>query len=125
MSLLLLVLAHTEPVLFLEYCTVSAPLWLALGDNSVVPRHDDPGIPKDLLPEVNNQLEIVVGAAEFLSQQSSDTSIRNYCEQIQSAVFRTSNLLKTHFKQPITVQPAGDIVKKPDLSAVVDRPDQG
>jgi nitrogen-specific signal transduction histidine kinase len=90
-----------------------------------VPEHDEPGVPKELFHEVNNQLEIVVGAAELLSRQSSDTVVRNYCEQIQSAVFRTSNLLKTHFKQPLTVQPAGDVVNKPDLSAVVDRPDQG
>jgi nitrogen-specific signal transduction histidine kinase len=86
-----------------------------------VPHHDDPGIPKDLLHEVNNQLEIVVDAAELLSQQSSDTSVRNYCEQIQSAVFRTSKLLKMHFNQPLTVQPGRDAVNKPNLSAVVDR----
>jgi hypothetical protein len=90
-----------------------------------VPHHDDPGIPKDLLHEVNNQLEIVVGAAKLLSQQSSDTFVRNYCEQIQSAVFTTSNFLKTHFKQPISIQPARDTVNKPKLSAAVTGPDQG
>jgi nitrogen-specific signal transduction histidine kinase len=97
------------------------PRWLALGDNSVVPHHDDPGIPKDLLHEVNDQLEIVVGAAELLSQKSSDPSVTNYCEQIQSAVFRTSKLLKMHFNQPLTVQPGRDAVNQPNLSAIVDR----
>jgi nitrogen-specific signal transduction histidine kinase len=86
-----------------------------------VPHHDDPRLPKDLLHEVNNQLEIVVGAAELVSQKSSDTSVRNYCEQIQSAVLRTSKLLKMHFNQPITVQPGRDAVNKPNLPAVVDR----
>jgi nitrogen-specific signal transduction histidine kinase len=86
-----------------------------------VPQHDEPGVPKELFHEVNNQLEIVVGAAELLSRQSSDTSVRNYCEQIQSAVFRMSKLLKMHFNQPLTVQPGRDAVEKRNLSPVVDR----
>jgi hypothetical protein len=68
-----------------------------MGDNSAVPYHDKPG-PKELLHEVDNQLEIVIGAAELLSRQSSDPSTKECCSQIQSAVFRTSKLLKTHFK---------------------------
>jgi nitrogen-specific signal transduction histidine kinase len=86
-----------------------------------VPYHDDPGIPKDLLHEVNNPLEIVVGAAELLSQKSFDTSVTNYCEQIQSAVFRTSKLLEMHFNQPLTARPGRDAVNEPNLSTVVDR----
>jgi nitrogen-specific signal transduction histidine kinase len=86
-----------------------------------VAHHNETGLPKDLLHEVNNQLEIVVGAAELVSQKSSDTSVRNYCEQIQSAVFRMSKLLKMHFNQPLTVQPGRDAVNEPNLSTVVDR----
>jgi hypothetical protein len=62
-----------------------------------VPQYEQPGVSKELFHETNNQLEIVVGAAEFLSRRSSDTY----------------------------VQPASETVKKPTLSAAVTAPDQG
>jgi nitrogen-specific signal transduction histidine kinase len=85
-------------------------------------QHDDqPEVPKDLLHEVNNQLEIIVGAAELLSRQSSDSSMKSYCEQIQSAVFRASKLLKTHFREPISIQPAPNAATQADPPVVFDR----
>lgn len=83
--------------------------------------HDKPGVSKELLHEVNNQLEIVVGAAELLSRQSSDPSTKECCEQIQSAVFRTSKLLKTYFKGVTPIQPAPDAVSGANSPVVADR----
>ena len=91
-----------------------------MGDNSAVPHHDKPG-PKELLHEVDNQLEIVIGAAELLSRQSSDPSTKECCSQIQSAVFRTSKLLKTHFKGATSFQPAPNAVNESGSPAVLDR----
>jgi nitrogen-specific signal transduction histidine kinase len=85
-------------------------------------QHDrQPEVPKELLHEVNNQLEIIVGAAELLSRQSSDPSIKSYCEQIQSAVFRASKLLKTHFQAPKSIQPAPNAASQADSPIVFDR----
>ena len=85
---------------------------LLLGHNSAVPPHDKSEGPEELLHDVNNQLEIVVGAAELLSRQYSDPSTKECCAQIQSAVFRTSKLLKTHFKEAVSSQPAPNAVNE-------------
>jgi nitrogen-specific signal transduction histidine kinase len=92
-----------------------------VSDNSAVPDYDNPQVPKELLHEVNNQLEIVIGAAELLSRQYSDPSTKECCSQIQSAVFRTSKLLKMHFMEAISIQPAPNVVKESDSPAVLDR----
>jgi two-component sensor histidine kinase len=86
-----------------------------------VPHHDKPGVPKELLHEVNNQFEIIVGAAEVLSRQFSDPSIKNCCEQSQSAVFRASTLLKAHFQQAISIEPSSDDVSEAGSAVVLDR----
>jgi nitrogen-specific signal transduction histidine kinase len=85
-----------------------------------VPVYDNFQVPKELLHEVNNQLEIVIGAAELLSRQYSDPSTNECCAQIQSAVFRTSKLLKTHFKGT-SFQPAQNAVNESGSPAVLDR----
>jgi nitrogen-specific signal transduction histidine kinase len=90
-----------------------------------VPHHDKPGVPKELLHEVNNQFEIIVGAAECLSRQSSDPSTKHSCEQIQSAVFRTSKLLKTYFQEAVSSQAASHEVSETVSPVVLDGPDQG
>jgi nitrogen-specific signal transduction histidine kinase len=92
-----------------------------VGNNSAVPDYDNPQVPKELLHEVNNQLEIVVGAAELLSRQSSDPSTKECCAQIHSAVFRTAKLLKTHFKGATSFQPAPNAVNESGSPAVLDR----
>jgi nitrogen-specific signal transduction histidine kinase len=92
-----------------------------VGDNSAVPHHTKSGLSKELLHEVNNQLEIVMFAAELLSQHCLDPSTKERCEQIQSAVFRTSNLLKTYFKGAIPIQPAPDAVSGANSPVVADR----
>lgn len=86
-----------------------------------MPDYDKPGVPKELLHEVNNQLEIVVDAAELLSRQSSDPSTKKCCEQIQSAVFKTSKLLKTHFQEAMSIQPAPNAASQADSPVVFDR----
>jgi hypothetical protein len=90
-----------------------------------VPHHDKPGVPKELLHGVNNQFEIIVGAAEVLGRQSSDLSTKNSCEQIQSAVFRASKLLKTHFREAVSSQLASHQVSEAVSPVVLDGPDQG
>jgi nitrogen-specific signal transduction histidine kinase len=92
-----------------------------LGHNSAVPHHDKPGVSKELLHEVNNQFEIIVGAAELLSGKSPDPSIKNYCEQIQSAVFRTSKLLKDHFQGAMAIEPSGDGIPETGSPVVLDQ----
>jgi hypothetical protein len=57
-----------------------------------------PEFPKELLYEVNNQLEIVMAAAEVLSLQYSDSATKECCAQTQSSIVRTSKILKAHFK---------------------------
>jgi nitrogen-specific signal transduction histidine kinase len=86
-----------------------------------MPHHDKPRLSKELLHEVNNQLEIIVGAADLLSRQSSDPSTKECCAQIQSAVFRTSKLLKAYFKGATPIQPAPDAVNGANLPVVADR----
>jgi nitrogen-specific signal transduction histidine kinase len=92
-----------------------------VSDNSAVPDYDNSRVPKELLHEINNQLEIVIGAAELLSRQSSDPSTKECCSQIQSAVFRTSKLLKMHFKGATSIQPAPNAVNESGSAAVLDR----
>jgi nitrogen-specific signal transduction histidine kinase len=92
-----------------------------VSDNSAVPDYDNSQVPKELLHEVNNQLEIVIGAAELLSRQYSDPSTKECCSQIQSAVFRTSKLLKMHFKGATSIQAAQTAVAEADIPVGVDR----
>jgi hypothetical protein len=55
-----------------------------LGDNFAVLHSGKPEFPKELLHEVNNQLEIVMAAAELLSLQYSEPAAKECCAQIQS-----------------------------------------
>jgi light-regulated signal transduction histidine kinase (bacteriophytochrome) len=84
-----------------------------------VPHHDKP-LSKELLHEVNNQLEIVVSAAELLSRQHSDPEISEFCAQIQTAAFKTSKILKTYFIGVTPFQPAPNAAKA-DVPVVVER----
>jgi hypothetical protein len=104
-----------------EICTPPSEV---LGDNSAVPHHEQPGVPKELLNQVNNQLEMIVRAAE-VSRNSSDLSTKNCCEQIQSAVFRASKLLKAHFQETVSSQPASHEGGEAVSPVLLDRPDQG
>lgn len=90
-----------------------------------MPHHDKPGILKELLHEVNNQFEIIVGSAELLSGQCSDLSVKSYCEQIQSAAFRASKLLKAHFKEALSSQGATYDVSEAVAPVLLSEPDQG
>lgn len=94
---------------------------MVLGDNSAVPHHDKSVQSKELLHRVNNQLEIVMCAAELLSRQRSDPSTKECCEQIQSAVLRTSKLLKAYFNGGTPIQPAPDAVSGANLPVIADR----
>jgi nitrogen-specific signal transduction histidine kinase len=95
--------------------------WQDLGDNSGVQDYAKLQVPKELLHEVNNQLEIAVGAAELLSQQYSDPSTKERCAQIQSAVLRTSKLLKTYFNGATSIQPAPTTVSEANIPVGADR----
>jgi hypothetical protein len=101
-----------------DICTPSSEV---LGDNSAVPQSYKPRIPKELLHEVNNQLEIVMIAAELLSRQCPHPSTKESFTQIQTAIFRTSKILKTYFKGAIPFQPVPGAVHESDMPVAVDR----
>jgi light-regulated signal transduction histidine kinase (bacteriophytochrome) len=80
-----------------------------------------PEFPKELLHEVNNQLEIVMAAAELLSLQYSESATKECCAQTQSSIVRTSKIPKTHFKGATPFQPAPSAAAEADMPVVVDR----
>jgi hypothetical protein len=86
-----------------------------------VPHHYKLRIPKELLHEVNNRLEIVMIAAELQSWQSSDPSSKECFAQIQTAIFKTSKSLKTYFKGAIPFPPARSAAAEADMPMVVNR----
>ena len=92
-----------------------------MSDNSAVPDYDKYKGPKELLHEVNNHLEIVVSASELLSLKYSDPSTKECCAQIQSAVLRTSKLLKMYFNGATSIQPAPSAVAGADTPVVINR----
>jgi hypothetical protein len=63
-----------------------------------VPHRGKPEFPMELLHEGNNQLEIVMIAAELLSRQYSDPATKECCAQTQLSIVRTSKIPKAHFK---------------------------
>jgi hypothetical protein len=75
----------------------------------------------ELLHEVDNQRQIVLGAVEFIRRQSSDRSTKTFREEIRSAVFKTPKLLKTHFQEAIRLQPVPNAVHESDMPVAVDR----
>jgi hypothetical protein len=86
-----------------------------------VPHRGKPEFPKELLHEGNNQLEIVMIAAELLSRQYSDPATKECCAQTQSSIVRTSKILKAHFKGATPFQPAPSAAAETDMAVVVDR----
>lgn len=66
-----------------------------------------PEFPNELLHEVNNQLEIVMAAAELLSLQYSEPATKACCAQIQSGT--------------TSIQPALGAVSQADTPAVIGR----
>jgi 2-keto-4-pentenoate hydratase len=87
----------------------------------LVLHRDKPEAPRELLHEINNQVEIVMFAAEVLGRQCSDPSSKECCAQIQTAIFRTSKILKTYFKVAIPLQPAPSAAAEVDMPVAVDR----
>lgn len=71
----------------------------------------------ELLLQVNNQRQIVLGAVELIRRQSSDPSTKKFLE---SAVFKTSKLLNTHFQEAISIQPAPNAAIQTDSPVISD-----
>lgn len=59
---------------------------------------------KDLLHDVNNELEIIIGAAKTMSYQTEDVSSRERCALIESAVYKISARLNSYFKTLIAAE---------------------
>jgi hypothetical protein len=56
---------------------------------------------QDLFHEVNNQLQIIVDAADTLSNQVEDPRSKERCTLIRTAATKISGSLHTYFKEPI------------------------
>jgi hypothetical protein len=56
--------------------------------------------PEDVLHHINNQLEIVVSAAQLLTRTSDREMTKECCAQIHSAAFTASAVLKRYFDNP-------------------------
>jgi hypothetical protein len=54
---------------------------------------------KDLLHTVNNQLEIIMSAAEILKLKNSDGITQDLCSKIQSAVANASAALTPYIRE--------------------------
>lgn len=59
---------------------------------------------EDVLHDVNNQLEIVIGAARIISSQSEDKGSKERCFLIESAVYQISASLNSYFKALIAAE---------------------
>lgn len=59
---------------------------------------------KDVLHEVNNQLEIVIGTTRSISTQSEDERSRECRALIESAVYKMSAQLNSYFKTLIAAE---------------------
>lgn len=53
---------------------------------------------EDVLHDVNNQLEIIIGSAKTMSRQSEDVRSKEGCALIESAAYKISARLNSYFK---------------------------
>lgn len=59
---------------------------------------------KNVLHDVNNQLEIIIGAAKTIGSQTEEVNLRERCALIESAVYKISASLNAYFKPLIAAE---------------------
>lgn len=59
---------------------------------------------EDVLHDVNNQLEIVIGAARTIDRQTEHIRSKECCSLIESAVYKISACLNSYFKALIAAE---------------------